>query len=84
MCYNESMSSVAERARIRRLHWHGQVVQVGDPKGALYDELSPVERWAAFVELNERAWIAAGHSMPAPLPHSQWPGEVFEQHGHDD
>ena len=71
------MSTREERAARRRATWTGEVVPVGTPK-APHASTSPEERLAALVELNWRAWIATGRSLPAPEPRGSWPGEVFD------
>ncbi|HEX5660519.1 MAG TPA: hypothetical protein VFX59_25165 [Polyangiales bacterium] len=72
------MDEREKRARHRRATWHGEVVQTGQPRAGLYTDLSPAQRLAALIELNERAWLATGSPLPAPLPRAEWPGEVFE------
>jgi hypothetical protein len=69
----------SEKARReRRAAWSGEVVRLGEStKSALYSELTRNERLAAYAKLNERAWIASGRQMPAPLPRREWPGEVY-------
>jgi hypothetical protein len=72
------VSTRDERAAARRLTWDAQVVELGRSKPALYSELTLSQRLRALSVLNERAWKAAGHAMPSPLPRDQWPGEIFE------
>lgn len=72
------MSTREERARERRATWQATVVERGQPKRGLYSELSPAERLAALIELNERAWLAGGRALPLPLSRAEWPCEIFE------
>ncbi|MEM1414411.1 MAG: hypothetical protein AAGH15_05905 [Myxococcota bacterium] len=68
---------LARRAEARRRRGMvGEVIAPGDPEPDLYDELSPVERWAALCELNERLARVAGQARPIPA-RREWPGEVF-------
>ncbi|MBK6915789.1 MAG: hypothetical protein IPH07_00170 [Deltaproteobacteria bacterium] len=72
------MPSSDDRAAFRRTHWEGAPIEAGAPKRDLYASLSPAQRLAALAALNRRAWLAAGHATPPPLPRADWPGEVFE------
>ena len=72
------MSTREQRVARRSAEWSGEVVGAGQPKTPLYERLTVVERLRALVRLNERAWKAAGHAMPPPLPRAEWPGGVFE------
>ncbi|MEO0323365.1 MAG: hypothetical protein AAF447_10440 [Myxococcota bacterium] len=68
---------LARRAEARRRRgMSGDVIAPGDPEPDLYAGLSPVERWAALSELNERLARVAGEARPIP-PRHEWPGEVF-------
>jgi len=71
------VSSRQERAAARQATWGGQIVETGQPKGALYAELSPAERLLALAELNARLWLASGQSLVGGDRRS-WPGQVFE------
>jgi len=77
------MSSPTERARRRASEWTDAIVEVGAPKGPLYESMTPEQRWTAYVALNERAWLMAHGAAPEPLPRAEWPGEVFELHPRD-
>jgi hypothetical protein len=81
-CYGHVMSSAQERAAARRASWTAEVVEPGAPKGPLYRDLTPQQRFAAFTALQARVWGAAWLALGSG-PRSQWPGEIFECPRHD-
>ena len=72
-------NSRAERAASRRAAaLPGQIVRLGAGKGCMYADLSYEQRLAAYWQLIQRAWIAAGHAVPAARPRAELPGEIFQ------
>ncbi|HSC86483.1 MAG TPA: hypothetical protein VLC09_04405 [Polyangiaceae bacterium] len=65
------------RAERRRSTYSGQVVRLGDPKPALYDQKTLLERLALQTSLVLRQAALSGHP-PRKLPRAEWPGEVFD------
>lgn len=71
--------SRAQRAAARRAAaLPGQIIRMGEAKGCMYAELSHEERVAAYWQLIQRAWIAAGRQMPAVRARADLPGEIFQ------
>jgi len=67
--------SSQDRAAARRREWTAKVVEAGEPKVALYADLTYAERLLALAELNRRVW---GESVRTNR--AEWPAEVFELH----
>lgn len=65
------------RAERRRAGYPGSVTRPGEEKPFLYEGKTALERLALMTALVEQQ-AGLSDSRPAPIPRSEWPGEVFD------